>query len=307
MSKTKELHPFVQTLRKIGKCWYCYLMMLNTVALLVTFAYYPALSAFYHAFTIWDGYNPARWVGLNNFREVFTMPIYRKAAQNMALLGSWQVVRAAVFPLIAAALIYRMRSERSAYFFRLLFVLPIVVPGVVQVMVWQQLYDPSIGLFNEILKSLDMKPIAWLNAPQTALPSLMFVDFPWVNGVAMLIYLAGLLAIPSQIIDAAAVDGASSWRRFFSIELPLILPQVRLIVILNAIGAFQNFGWQLLVTRGGPIDATTVPAWQMYNEAILAGRFGIGSAIGVLLFVLIFTLTIINRVSLRSSVEYQAG
>ena len=102
------------------------------------------------------------------------------------------------------------------------------------------------------------------------------------------------------------MDGASSWRRFWAMELPLILPQVRLIVILNVIGAFQNFGWQLLVTSGGPSDSTTVPAWEMFKEAFQVQRYGLGSAIGVLLFVLIFTLTLINRAAIRSSVEFEA-
>ena len=134
----------------------------------------------------------------------------------------------------------------------------------------------------------------------------MFMGFPWIDGVGLLIYLAGLLAIPLEVIEASIVDGASSWRRFFAIELPLIVPQIRLIVILNVIGSFQNFGWQLLVTRGGPMGATTVPAWVMYYQAMFAQRFGIGSAIGVLLFVLIFALTMINKTSIRSSIEYQA-
>jgi len=89
-------------------------------------------------------------------------------------------------------------------------------------------------------------------------------------------------------------------------ELPLILPQIRLIVILNVITAFQDFGWQLLVTRGGPVSSTTVPAWEMYSQAIWSGRFGMGSAIGVVLFGFIFTLTLINNAAIRSSVEYQA-
>lgn len=282
-------------------------MMSGTLILLIVFAYYPAFSAFYHSLTLWDGYRPARWAGLQNYEEIFTTPIYRKAFQNMILLSIWQVARAASFPLLGAALIYRLRSERWAYFFRLLFVLPLVVPGVVAILVWRQLYEPNIGLFNEILTALGLEPLGWLNDPQTALFSLMFMGFPWIDGVGLLIYLAGLLAIPAEVVEAAIVDGASSWKRFFSIELPLILPQVRLIVILNIIGALQDFGWQLIITRGGPVNATTVPAWQMYHEAIFSGRYGIGSAIGVLLFILIFGLTLINQSSIRSSVEYEAS
>jgi raffinose/stachyose/melibiose transport system permease protein len=305
-SLKRGLSPLARTLLRIRRRWYCYLMMAGTMGLLVAFAYYPAVSAFYHSFTIWDGFNPERWVGLANFKEVFTFPLYRRALWNKLILSSWEIFRAATFPLFGAALVYRIRNERTAYAFRLLFVLPIVVPTVVGILVWRQLYDPNVGLFNDILRCLGMKPLGWLNDSKTALASLMFMGFPWIDGVGLLIYLAGLLAIPLDIIEAAVVDGAGTWKRFFSMELPLILPQIRLVVILNVIGSFQDFGWQLLVTRGGPVRATTVPAWEMYTQAIFSGRFGMGSAIGVLLFALIFTLTLINNAAIRSSVEYQA-
>ena len=297
-----------ETLRGIKKYWYCYLMISGTFALLIAFSYFPALSAFYHSLTIWDGFRPAKWVGLQNFQEIFTSgSVFLKSFTNMLLLASWSVFRALVFPLIGAALIYRVRSEKTAYFFRLLFVLPIVVPGVVGILVWRQLYEPNVGLFNEVLKFFNLKTLSWLNSSQTALPSLMFMNFPWIDGVGLLIYLAGFLAIPLEIIEAAIMDGAGSFKRFFSMELPLIIPQLRLILILNVIGSLQGFGWQLLVTRGGPGYATTVPAWEMYQAAMLTGRFGTASAIGVVLFILIFTLTLINNSAVRSSVEYQAN
>ena len=297
----------MDTLRRIRRYWFCYVMIVGTFGLLITFSYVPAVSAIYHSFTIWDGFRPAQWTGLDNFREIFTSEvIFRKAFSNMALLAAWGVFRAVVFPLLGAALVYRLRSERRAYFFRLVFVFPIVVPAVVGILVWRQLYEPNAGLFNEILKLVHLQPIGWLNSPSTALPSLMFIGFPWIDGVGLLIYLAGLLNIPTEVVEAAVVDGASSVRRFFTIELPLIIPQLRIILILNVIGALQGFGFQLLVTRGGPNNATTVPAWEMYNAAMQAGRFGVASAIGVILFVLIFGLTLLNNQAVRSSVEYSA-
>ena len=288
--------------------WYCYAMIAGTYVLLIAFAYYPAVSAIYHSFTIWDGFRPPRWVGFQNYHEIFTSKtIFRAAFKNMALLGVWQVVRAATFPLLGAALLYRIKSEKTAYFYRLLFVLPIVVPWVVAVQVWKNLYEPNIGLFNAILKGIGAEPQAFLNSPKQALASLMFMGFPWIDGVGLLIYLAGFLAIPLEVIEASIVDGANSWTRFWKMELPLIIPQIRLIVILNVIGAFQNFGWQLLVTRGGPMNATTVPGWEMYHQAIDSGRYGVASAIGTVLFLMIFILTLINQAAIKSNVEYEAG
>lgn len=296
---------FRNTLQRMRKFWYCYVFLLGTMSLLLTFSYIPALSAFYHSFTVWDGYRPGEWVGLKNYEEIFTSRIiFRKAFLNMLLLTVWTVFRAAVFPLIGAALVYRLRNEKLAYAFRLVFVLPLVAPIVVIILTWRWFYEPNIGLFNEILALFGLKGLLWLNGTKTALFSLMFMGFPWIDGIGLLIYLAGLLGIPNEVVDAAIVDGASSVKRFFSIELPLLVPQVRLIVILNIIGSLQNFAWQLLVTAGGPANATTVPAWEMYEAAMNSSRYGIASAIGVILFVIIFAFTMINNALIRSSVEY---
>lgn len=297
---------YLETLRNIRKYWYGYLLVAGTVSLLGTFSYYPAISALYHAFTIWDGISPGHWAGLKNFQEIATRDVFRQAFGNVALLATWRVVRSVTAPLFVAALIHRFRNEAVAYFFRLVFVLPIVVPPVVGVLVWKQFLDPNMGLFNDILNLVGLKGLLWLNSADTALPSLMFVGFPWVDGVAVLIYLAGLQGIPEEIIDAAIVDGARSLRRFFSVELPLIIPQFRVILILSSIRALQEFGWQLLITKGGPGNATTVPAWLMYGSALRERRFGLASAIGFVLFIVIFTLTLINNRAVRGSVEFEA-
>lgn len=297
---------FLGMLRQMRRRWYCYVGMSGTIALLIVFAYYPAVSAFYHSFTVWDGYRPARWTGLDNYVEVFSSPRLLGSFRNMVLLSAWVVLRAVCFPVAGAALIFRLRSEGWAYFFRLLFVLPIVVPGVVSILVWQQLYRPDDGLLNVVLRWVGLPGLGWLSDPNTALFSLMLMGFPWIDGVGLLIFLAGFLAIPTETLEAAIVDGASNLRRFFSIEFPLLVPQIRLVVILNVIGSLQGFGWQLLVTRGGPLDSTTVPAWEMYRAGMAEGRFGVGSAIGVVLFTIIFTLTLINNAAIRSTVEYEA-
>lgn len=295
-----------QLVRRILKYWFCYLMLTGTLTLLITFEYLPAISSFYHSFTIWDGFRPPRWVGWQNYQEMFSSPEILKGVVNMVILGVTQMIRIVICPLVAAGMIYRLRSERWAYFFRLLFVIPIVIPGIVGILVWKQLYEPNVGLFNTLLRALSLPTSEWLNNPNSALFSLIFMGFPWIDGVDVLIILAGLLAIPVEVIEAAIMDGAGTFRRFFAIELPLVIPQIRLIVILNVIYVLQSFGWQLVVTRGGPNFATTVPAWLIYKEAMLGQRYGMASAIGVALFVLVFILTLINNASIRSNVEYQA-
>jgi ABC-type sugar transport system permease subunit len=294
-SSARQTSRFVRTLLQMKARWYCYVMIAGTFLLLLTFDYIPAFSAIYHSFTKWDGFRPPAWVGLKHYQAVFTDPVLLKGAGNALLLGSWGMLISVTVPLIAAALVFHVRSERLANFFRLLFVLPIVVPGLVGLYVWQELYNPNTGLLNEILQWLGREPLAWLNAPKTALFSIMFAGFPWVDGIGLLIYLAGFLAIPQEVLEAATVDGAGKWKRFFSVELPLVMPQVRLTALLNVIGAFQDFGWQLVVTQGGPLRATTVPAWEMYYRAMEGGRYGAASTIGMLLFIVIFALTLLNE------------
>jgi raffinose/stachyose/melibiose transport system permease protein len=294
-----------KTLRQMRKYWFCYAGLSATFILLIVFSYYPAFSAIYHSFTVWDGSRQARWNGIANYQEIFSNPNFLTSYKNLAILSVWAVFRSVSFPMLAAALLYRLRNENTAYFFRLLFVLPIVIPGLVGILMWQQIYQPSYGLLNTVLKAVGMKTLAWLNDPSSALASLMLVGFPWIDGVGMLIFLAGFLGISRDVIEAAIMDGCTSVRRFFAIELPLIVPQLRVVIILSVIGTLQGFGWQLAVTRGGPLKATTVPAWEMYYAAIFDGRFGVGSAIGVILFLIILVITLINLSIIRSNNEVE--
>ena len=133
-----------------------------------------------------------------------------------------------------------------------------------------------------------------------------FVGFPFVAGLNLLIYLAGLDNIPGEVIDAALLDGATGWRRFWRIDVPFITGQIKLIVILTMITQIQGFQTIILLTQGGPGYSTTVPGWVMYQNAFQFGRMGYASAIGVAMFIVMLIMTAINMRFLRSSVEYEA-
>lgn len=208
-------------------------------------------------------------------------------------------------PLLVALLIFRLRARRPAYWYRTLLVLPLVVPSIVTYLVWRWFYSYE-GLANILLRWLGRPDAAraWLGEPDLALYGLMFVGFPWAGGLAMLIYLAGLQQIPSETIEAAVVDGVGTWSRFRHIELPLILGQVRLLLVLNLIGSLQQFTLPLVMTSGGPGWATMVPGLRMYHVATGEYRYGYASAIGVALFVVILMLTYLNQRYLRASTDY---
>lgn len=282
-----------------------YLFLLPTLALLLIFNYYPAFSGIYHSFTDWNPAGETKWVGLDQFRALADNQYFRVGIGNMVLLVITAMLKLIV-PLIVAEMIFHLRSGTLRYVMRTAFVLQVIVPGVVGILIWVNIYDPTIGLANQFLGAVGLEhwQRSWLGDPDTAMWSIIFIGFPWVSVFALLIFYGGLISIPGEIFDAAEVDGAGPIRRFFNIDLPLLLGQVRLLVILTFIGVVQEFGLVFLTTGGGPGSATYVPSLEMYYQAVRFNNFGLASAIGAVLFLVILIGTIINLRYVRSSVEY---
>ncbi|MED5019847.1 sugar ABC transporter permease [Paenibacillus chibensis] len=289
------------------KRWIPYLFLAPTLISLLTFNYYPALSALYYSFTDWNGFNAPNFIGLDNFVEMAKSLDFQTGFRNMLIITVFSVFVSVTIPAIAAEFIYKTEKPRMQHFFRLMFVFPLVIPGMVILLLWQFLLNPEVGLINSLLTSLGVSeehlPL-WLGSPDTALASFMLIGFPWVNGVGVLIYLAGFQNIPKSVIEAAKMDGATGFSLIWKIEVPLIASQIKLIAILNIIGGIQAFQNQLVLTGGGPGYSTTVPGFIMYQSAMSASRFGYASAIGLVLFVLIFIFTLINNKYIKSDTEY---
>ena len=276
-----------------GKLGYAFL--LPAFIFILLFSYYPAFSAIYHAFTRWDGVSPATWVGLDNFQSFLSDPEFGTSVQNIVKLTVFWMILAVTVPLFVARLILSVRSSRLQFAYRLCFILPFVVPQVVIILLWQFIYAGT-GVLNQLLSLIHQGQLQqdWLGNPTTALYAIMAMGFPYVDGFGLLIYTAGLQAIPGEVKEAAAVDGATWLRTFFRIELPQIGGQLRLMWVLAIINGLQNFTQILILTQGGPGYATTVPGVMMYQDAFTNQEFGRASAIGTLLFVVILALTIVN-------------
>jgi raffinose/stachyose/melibiose transport system permease protein len=294
--------------RRALRSKWCYVLILPTFLLVALFNYYPAVSALYHSFFEWNGANISQFIGVNNFINLTKDANFWAGIANMFKLGFASVVINLTFPLLAAAMIFHLRDLKLAYFYRVLFVIPMVVPGVVVLMIWRFIYNPTTGLLNEFLRAIDMGTLTrtWLGDFTTALPAVIFIGFPWIAGFSTLIYLAGFQAIPVELLDAAAIDGAGTWSRFRHIELPLVMSQIKLILILTIIGAFQGFSTIMIMTNGGPGRATIVPGLFLYKNAMHYGKMGYACAIGTVLFVITMLLTYLNTRYLKSSVEYVA-
>ena len=283
--------------QRIYRYRFVYLMLVPTFALLLTFNYYPAFMGLYRAFFKWDiGLQP-EFLGLGNFEKLFVKDdVFIKSLRHVSLLTSWRVISAITFPFIVAELIFNLRHHVHKYTYRVLIILPAVVPGIVNLLLWQFIYDGTHGLLNVFLEGIGLEDWQqpWLGSPKTALYAVTFMGFPWVGGVTVLIYLAGLQGISDEVIDSSLVDGCSGLRRLFSIDIPLILGQFKLIIVLAVIGGLQGWVAVFVMTAGGPGTASMVPGLWMYNNAFLWNKMGYASAIGMFLFVLIMGLTIIN-------------
>jgi len=285
-----------------------YVYLIPTFLMLAIFNYYPPISAFYHAFFTWDGNTQLTFVGLGNFVEMAHDADLLASIPNLVALLVVSLVTGLTAPLFVAELIFTLRSARWSYLYRLAFVIPIVAPQIVTILLWQFILDPNVGVLNAVLGPTGLidPHTAWLGDPRYALYALMLIGFPWVSGVNVLIYLAGLQNIPSSVLEAALLDGATGLRRLRYIDLPLVMGQVKILLVLGVIAGVQGFGLQLVLTKGGPGFATMVPGYLMYQDAFENGRFGYGSAIGLTLFLVILIFTYINMRFVRSSVEYEA-
>ena len=283
--------------RRIYEGRVAYVMIAPTFVFLLVFMYYPALLGLYRSVFKWTPGIDAKFVGLGNFIQLVTKDrVFVSSMDHMLQLAAWYVVSTVGVSLFIAVLIHRLRGGRTQYTFRLGMILPVVIPAIVPLMLWKFIYDIKVGPLNMILiwAGLEEWTRAWLSDPNVALYAVMLRNFPWVDGVAILILLAGLQAIPYEIVESAMIDGASEMRRFWSIELPLIAGQIKLISVLTIMWGVQEFTAVFAMTQGGPINSTMVPGMWMFWNAFRINKMGYASAIGVVMFMITLVLTMIN-------------
>jgi ABC-type sugar transport system permease subunit/outer membrane protein assembly factor BamB len=294
--------------RRMWQARLSYVMILPTLLLLLTFNYYPAFSGLYHAFTEWSPGARTEWVGLANFELLLKDRFFISSFRNTVILVVVQILKTLTVPLLVAELVFNLRHDRGRYWLRTLFIVPLVLPVVVEILLWNNIYDPTIGLLNQTLIALGKPEWArtWYGDANVALGSIIFIGFPWVSAFALLIFYGGLIGVSEEIFDASRVDGASGLQRFWHIDLPMLMGQIKLLLILNFISAVQTFEVVYLTTGGGPGSATYTPALELYYMAMRMYNMGAASAIGMILFVIILAGTIMNMRFVRSSMEYEA-
>jgi multiple sugar transport system permease protein len=268
-----------------------YLFLLPALLIFALFVWYPIISGVLMSFQSVDLINPSQWVGVANYRHVFSDPLFWVAWRNTLAFTLYALLFGYFVPIVLALLINEMRHGKG--FFRLAFYVPVMLPPIVTVFLWKWIYNPDSGLLNALLSLVHLPSGLWLETPGSALPSLMVIATWSAAGSTMLIYLAALQGVSASLYEAAEIDGAGLWRRLWNITLPGIRPIMLLMLILQIIGTMQVFIEPFTVTSGGPQNATLSILLLIYNYSFQYADFGGASAIGVILFLVLAIFALI--------------
>ena len=266
--------------------------------LIAVFFFLPVLAALLLSFTDFDIYalgdlNRLRFIGLDNYRQLLQSPLFWTALGNtfyFVIMGGPLSVAVS----LGAALLVNARLTRCPGLFRTAFFLPVVTTLVAVAVVWRYLYHPRYGLLNYALSWLGIEPMDWLGDPDWAMPAIILMAV-WKNfGFNMIIFIAGLQNIPTPLYEAARMDGASDWRQFRYITLPLLGPTFLFVALMTLIGYFQVFAEPYVMTQGGPANRTLSIVLLMYEEGFRWWNMGYASAAAFLLFMLILAATVLQ-------------
>ena len=295
--------------RKIQQTAFILVVLLPMAAVFLIFWVYPMLGGIWGSFTLWRAFNPHRpFVGLRQYRVLFSDPMFVTSLRNTFYYALLYLPSGIVISLLFALAVEATGALRG--FFRMIYFLPVVTSTIATALIWKWLYQPSFGLFNQILELSHLPTQPFLRSTSQALPSVVLYAL-WKNmGFTMVLFMAGLTAIDRSYYDAAKVDGANRWQAFWRITLPLLQPTMVFVVVTGIIGALQVFGPIYVMTSGGaslpggPANATMVVSLYQWLVAFRELELGYGSAMGVVLFVIILLLTVAQIRFLRTRWEY---
>ncbi len=273
------------------------------IALLVVFTYRPLMQSFYYSTLQWNiGSRTAVPVGLGNYADWFADPgtpstLLVTAVFTLATVGGGMVIG-----LLLALLLNRKLKFTGVA--RTVVVAPYVLSGVAVGLLWLFVFDPNFGVLAALLRLIGVGSPDWYNNPQWALVMVIIV-YLWKNvGYVAMIYLAGLQAVPRDLLEAAALDGATPMRSFFAVVLPLLGPTTFFLGITTLLSSLQSFDIIRAMTNGGPLEGTTTLMYQIYQEGFASGRAGYSSAIATILFLVLFAITLIQFRFVERKVHY---
>ena len=292
-------------LRQARKQWTAYLFLSPGLLLFGVFTVFAVCYAFYLSFHQWNVLEPQKpFVGLDNYARLFDDARFHQAVVNTIYYTAATVPLSIVLGLLIALLLNQQIRARG--FFRTLFYIPVITPLVIAAIIWKWVYNGDYGLLNYYLIKIGLidEPLLWLSSKSLAMPAAIIMWVWKTVGFVMVVYLAGLQAIPQDYYDAAKVDGAGSWRRLRDITIPLLSTTTFFLVIIQALGSFQAFTQIFVLTNGGPVGRTTTIVYYIYQHAFKRFDMGYASAMAFAMFAMMFGFTLLQLRFFRREVEY---
>ena len=284
--------------RRIWENRSAYLFLIPVFLFLFVFKYYTFFTAVVESFFNWNGANVNEFIGFDNFIQLFSDSAFGQSMINITIMTLCNVGIALTFPLGAAMLVFSCKNQRISNFFKVLYIVPMVVPSLVVYLMWKWIYAYDTGALNQFLRLAGLEGLthSWLRESGTALAAIIMIGFPFIGafGLQFLVYLGGLLDISVEIMESATLDGIRPMQKVRYIWLPMLKPQLKMFLMLAIIDSMQIFENVLVLTDGGPGRSTIVPALYMYKQAFTYNRMGYASAVGVVLFLIVLFFTVIN-------------
>ncbi|HET8554037.1 MAG TPA: sugar ABC transporter permease [Rhodanobacteraceae bacterium] len=275
--------------------WAAWVFLAPALIVLAVFFLLPVIAAFGLSLTDYDIYALAdihnlRFIGLGNYWALLHRPLFWSALWHtvyFVVVG----VPLSMLVSLGAALLLNSKLARAKPFFRTALFAPVVTTVVAVAVIWRYLFQTRFGLVNYVLDAVGLDPVNWLGDPHWAMPTIIAFAV-WKNfGYNMIIFLAGLQAIPENLYEAARIDGASAWRQFVHITLPMLGPIMLLVGVLTMSGYFQLFAEPYVMTEGGPLQSTVSVLYLMYDDGFKWFNLGLASAVAFMLFVVMFAVT----------------
>jgi multiple sugar transport system permease protein len=307
MAKSQIIQNNVIAKKKVTKLemkeWlYAYLFLAPMLVLFAIFVVYPMLKGVYISFFDYSLRN-FKFTGLANYKALLTDEIFKKSLVNTLLIVLGNVPFVIILSLFVSLNIYK-KSAGIRSFFRGVFYLPTVSSIVSITVVWGWILHPNYGILNYLTGKLGIEPLGWLGDPRTALICIIGVLITLSVGQPIILYVASLGNVPSSYLEAAEIDGATSWQVFTKITWPLLMPTTLYIVIITTINSFQCFSIIQLLTSGGPAFATETIMYLVYERAFTLNKFGSSSAMGVILAIIIMIISIVQFKFFGNEVDY---
>jgi multiple sugar transport system permease protein len=281
-----------------------YLFVFPAFALYVIFVLAPVIVTCILSFTYFDPMAGSRWVGFDNYVRFFTDDRSQQIFWNTLRFTAFAVTGNICVGMLFALALDRKMPGLLLYFFRLAFFLPVIIAAAFASIVWGYLYGDDLGVINYYLIRLGLSPVHWLTSSRYAMMSIVIMDV-WKNaGFFMIIFIAALQDVPKTLVEAALMDGAGYWRRFFRIVLPWISPVVFFAIVYASIGALQVFESIVILTRGGPGDATRSMSIDIVEEAFDSFEIGYAASIAVVMTAVILAITTLQFMASRAWVRH---